>query len=82
MHRAGAADDTLVAKADGHTMTSLLYECGGASAARYEFELPQIYLTGGPENAQRGQAVRTPFNVQAVIGNGTGPLTIPRVPAA
>lgn len=76
------ADGTLIDKSNAHTMTALAWDIGGASTLRYEFTLPQIYLSGGPGNSQAAQAVPVTFNYNAVIGNGTGPISIERVPSA
>lgn len=75
------ADGTLIGKSNDHTMTSLEWELGGATTLRYNIALLQVYLSGGPGNSQAAQAVPVTFNYTAVIGNGTGPITIERVPA-
>ena len=75
------ADGTLIDKSNNHTMTSLAWELGGVTTLRYNVDLPQVYLSGGPGNSQAAQAVPVTFNYNAVIGNGTGPITIERVPA-
>jgi hypothetical protein len=74
-------DGTLIGKSVAHTMTSLAWDLGGASTLRYEISLPQVYLSGGPANSQAAQAVAATFNYNAVIGSGSGPISIERVPA-
>lgn len=76
------ADGVLIGKSNTHAMTSLSWEMGGATTLRYNIDLLQAYLSGGPGASQAAQAVPNQFNYSAVIGDGSGPILITRVPAA
>lgn len=74
-------DDALYAKLRADTTTSLSFTVGGASTLRYVFLMSRVRLTGGgPQAAQRGQAIRATYQFQATLDPTNSTLQITRTP--
>jgi hypothetical protein len=74
-------DDTIFAKYRNNTMTSLAFTVGGASTLRYAFLMSKVRLTsGGPQAAQKDQAIAQTYQFQAVYDATNSTCQITRTP--
>jgi hypothetical protein len=74
-------DDVIFAKYRNNTMTSLALTVGGSSTLRYAFLMSKVrLLSGGPQAAQKGQAIAQTFGFQAVYDATNSTCQITRTP--